>query len=83
MNLQFIPKSEFDRVRKADLALPDQLRVLARMNRLNTLVEVKRAGSGHLGTSFSAMDIVVYLYYHYLNVKDVGVDSPERDIYFS
>lgn len=53
------------------------------MCRVNTLVEVKRAGSGHLGSSFSAMDIVVWMYYEEMNTLKVGFDSPDRDIYFS
>src|SRR6185437_14811176 len=53
------------------------------MCRLNTLSAVKRAGSGHLGSSFSAMDFVVWLYFKEMNTLRVGVSSPERDIYFS
>jgi transketolase len=53
------------------------------MCRLNALTAVKRAGSGHLGSSFSAMDIVVFLLYEQLNVAEVGFDDPDRDVYFS
>jgi transketolase len=44
---------------------------------------VKNAGSGHLGSSLSSMDIVAWLYYKELNIMDEGFDSPNRDIYFS
>jgi len=81
--LQFIPKSEFDRVLASKLPKHAMLPLIAKMCRLNTLFEVKRAGSGHLGSSFSAMDIVVYLYYDYLNVRKLGIEHPNRDIYFS
>ncbi len=47
------------------------------------LMAVKRAGSGHLGSSFSAMDIVTHLYYREMNTLAKGLASPERDIYFS
>src|SRR5881394_2320814 len=53
------------------------------MCRANALVAVKRAGSGHLGSSFSAMDVVVHLFYAELNTVEVGFDDPGRDIYFS
>jgi len=53
------------------------------MCRYNTLVAVKKAGSGHLGSSLSAMDITTYLYLNEMNVFDVGFDSLDRDIYFS
>ena len=59
------------------------LDVIADMCRLNALTAVKRAGSGHLGSSFSAMDIVVFLLYEQLNVAQLGFDNPDRDIYFS
>ena len=53
------------------------------MCRLNTLVAVKRAGSGHLGSSFSAMDIVAFLLFEELNAADLGWNHPDRDVYFS
>jgi len=44
---------------------------------------VKKAGSGHLGSSFSSMDLVIWLYYKELNILAEGINSPNRDIYFS
>jgi transketolase len=75
-SLELIPQSEFERAR-GDLAL------VADMCRANALVAVKRAGSGHLGSSFSAMDVVVHLFYRQLNTAQVGFDHPDRDVYFS
>ena len=67
MELTLIPREEFERARaQEDLAL------LADMCRANALVAVKRAGSGHLGSSFSAMDIVVHLLYAELNTAELG-----------
>ena len=60
--LDLIPRSEFERVRLADIPRDDRLALLADMARANALTAVKRAGSGHLGSSFSAMDIVAYLF---------------------
>ena len=73
--LQLIPQSEFARA--------DDLTLLADMCRANALTAVKRAGSGHLGSSFSAMDVVVHLLYEELNTREVGFDDPGRDVYFS
>jgi transketolase len=75
--LSLIPQSEFARARERG---PD---VIADMCRLNALTAVKRAGSGHLGSSFSAMDIVVFLLYEHLNTMRLGFDDPDRDVYFS
>jgi transketolase len=71
------------RVRAAKLDEHDRLRLLADMCRFNTLSAVKRAGSGHLGSSFSAMDFVIWLYFKEMNTLSVGVESPDRDVYFS
>jgi transketolase len=76
VELSLIPREELERAR-GNLAL------LADMCRANALVAVKRAGSGHLGSSFSAMDVVVHLFYTELNTADVGFDDPDRDVYFS
>ena len=53
------------------------------MCRLNALVAVKRAGSGHLGSSFSAMDIVAFLLFEELNTARLGWSHPDQDVYFS
>jgi len=81
--ISLISVEEFQRVRNAKLDKFEYLPLIADMNRANTLAAVKRAGSGHLGSSFSAMEIVTWLYYQEMNVLAVGFDSPERDIYFS
>ena len=78
-----VPKSEFDRVRGAGAEPDARLALLADLCRLNTLVAIKRAGSGHLGSSFSALDIVVHLLYEELNVAELGFDHAERDVFFS
>jgi transketolase len=74
--VELIPQSEFARA-DGDLAL------IADMCRANALVAVKRAGSGHLGSSFSAMDVVVHLFFRELNTVELGFDDPNRDVYFS
>jgi transketolase len=81
--LPFYPKSEYDHIVNHVNDGFAHLPLISDMCRLNTLSEIKKAGSGHIGTSFSAMDIVVHLYYKVLNVVEVGTDSPDRDIYFS
>lgn len=83
MQLVLIPQEEFDRVRGHGIGLESLLPLLADMHRANALVAVKRAGSGHLGSSFSAMDIVTHLYYQEMNTLHVGLENPDRDIYFS
>ncbi len=81
--LSLIPKSEFARVRGAAMGEFAKLKLIADMCRLNTLVTVKRAGSGHLGSSFSSLDIVTLLYYSEMNTAALGIAHADRDIYFS
>ncbi|OQY71136.1 MAG: 1-deoxy-D-xylulose-5-phosphate synthase, partial [Ignavibacteriales bacterium UTCHB3] len=78
-----IAQKEFNRVRSLHRKDFRHLQLFAEMCRFNTFIMVKKAGSGHLGSSFSAADIVTYLYLKKLNVLKVGFDSPDRDIYFS
>ncbi len=83
MQYNLIKKTEFDRVKSYYGNWATKMELFADMCRYNTLVAVKKAGSGHLGSSLSAMDITTYLYLNEMNVFDVGFDSPDRDIYFS
>ncbi len=83
LDIAIIPHEEFRRVAETIKEDKKNLGIIADMCRLNTLVSVKKAGSGHLGSSFSAMDIAVWLYYYEMNVVEEGIQSPDRDIYFS
>jgi len=83
LEIKLIPKEEFHRIEKADIAKYKKLALLADMCRANALATVKRAGSGHLGSSFSSLDIVTFLYYSEMNTAKLGTDNPDRDIYFS
>lgn len=83
IELKIIPFEEFNRIHSASIEVYAKLGLLADMCRANALTAVKKAGSGHLGSSFSAMDIVVFLYYKIMNTMRLGLDHPDRDIYFS
>jgi transketolase len=83
VTIRLIPNTEFRRVRDAVASRNARLGLVADMCRANALAAVKRAGSGHLGSSFSAMDIAVWLYYERMNTLRAGFDNPGRDVYFS
>jgi len=80
---RWIPREEIRRVWDANLKEELRLSLVADMCRANALTMVKIAGSGHLGSSLSAMDLVVYLYYAEMNTAELGMAHPDRDIYFS
>ena len=80
---RLVPKPELRRLRPADVDPDARLALLADACRLNALVAVKRAGSGHLGSTFSALDVVVHLLFEELNVARARVRDPDRDVFFS
>jgi transketolase len=83
IEIRLIPEEEFKRVSAAKMDKYKKLHLLANMCRANAIATVKRAGSGHLGSSFSSLDIVTALYFAEMNIAEVGVSHPNRDIYFS
>ncbi|UCD77132.1 MAG: hypothetical protein JSW26_17085 [Desulfobacterales bacterium] len=83
IEIRLIPEKEFRRVRAANIDKYTKLHLLADMCRANAIATVKRAGSGHLGSSFSSLDIVTALYFAELNFAELGISHPDRDIYFS
>jgi len=83
LKIELITEDEFQRVRQANIDKYARLALLSDMCGANALATVKRAGSGHLGSSFSSLDIVTYLYHFEMNVAELGVNHPDRDIYFS
>ncbi len=60
--LRYAPLSELARIRELPVAPQERAALFANVSRLNTLYMITRAGSGHIGTSFSAMDIVAWLF---------------------
>lgn len=83
LKISFVPYKEFNRILNANIEKYRKLSIISDMCRFNTFSAVKRAGSGHLGSSLSSMDINVMLYFSELNLLKVGIDNPHRDIYFS
>ncbi|MET8803374.1 transketolase C-terminal domain-containing protein [Streptomyces sp. NPDC004546] len=77
--LRRVPLREFERV-LASIGEPRaRTRAFAALCRINTLYMVTRAGSGHLGSSFSAADLVAHLLLHELNEPH----TEHGDVYFS
>ena len=79
--LWFVPIDAFRRVRHADLDAQARVALLADLCRINTLYMIMRAGSGHIGSSFSSTDLITWLWTHELN--DANGSGPDSDVYFS
>ncbi len=60
--LYYIKRNEFERVARLSASMPTAISLYADMARLNALYMIGLAGSGHIGSSFSALDIISHLY---------------------
>jgi len=58
-----------------------QLREIARQVRLDIVEMLYRSGSGHLGGSLSATDILVALFFGKMRLKEGDPGWPERDLF--
>lgn len=84
MTPTIITHDQITRIRTATAGLRDeQLEVLADICRANLLAAIKLAGSGHMGSSLSALDIVLFLHERVLNTIELGHDHADRDVFFS
>jgi len=60
--LYFIPIEEIRRIRKSVKDNLYLVEILSKIFRINALYMISKAGSGHIGSSFSCMDIITYLW---------------------
>ncbi|MEJ7892743.1 MAG: transketolase C-terminal domain-containing protein [Solirubrobacteraceae bacterium] len=74
MTLRYLDLPELERLRGLDADPVERAAAFADACRINTLYMIARAGSGHIGTSFSCLDVLSWLQLEVLG---------ERDRYFS
>jgi len=81
--IRFVPVSQLSAVRNHDSDSVTRTRLFSTLSRINTLSMISYAGSGHIGSSFSSMDIFSWLFLNVLRrVNQKGGEEP-RDIFFS
>ena len=80
-DLLYAPASELARIRSLGIPAEERAALFANVGRLNALYMIARAGSGHIGTTFSCLDVVSWLFLEELRTTD-GDDGAE-DVYFS
>ena len=80
MGLRYVPQTEFDRIRALDADPADRAAAFADACRLNALYMIERAGSGHPGTTFSSLDVVVWLHLEVLGDGDRYFSSKGHDV---
>jgi transketolase len=77
--LYYIPYNEFLRVRGLNLPGVQRVAIFADMCRLNALYMIARAGSGHIGSSFSSLDIISWLLLEEMTEEDIFFSSKGHD----
>src|SRR3989344_6098552 len=80
--LYYVPLAEIERIRNDSnitgaYSLAD---ILAKILRINILFMIKKACSGHIGTSFSSVDIMLWLLMQEIYKPN---QSDNRDTFFS
>ncbi len=81
LELLFIPPSEFQRVATAAAPATARVAAFAALARINTLSMIAGAWSGHIGTSFSSIEIMSWLFLNELRDLDRGPE--QADVFFS
>lgn len=81
--LAAVPRRSLDRILALDAPARERAAIFAAACRINALFMVAWAGSGHLGSSFSAMDMVAWLHLHELRGPPGSAAGPGADVFFS
>lgn len=78
--LIYVPLKEFSRIRNSSLSKLHKLKLLSSLSRINVLYMVANAGSGHLGSSFSSMEIMTLLL---SEIDAAKADQSTSPVFFS
>src|SRR4051812_10946095 len=81
LELRYVPVSEFTRVVHAKGTPAEKAAAFAALARINTLYMIAGAWSGHIGTSFSSLELMSWLFLNELRDLDKG--PRDCDIFFS
>jgi transketolase len=77
--LRYLPLAELERIRALEGDRVARAAAFADACRINALYMVARAGSGHIGTSFSSMDLLSWLHLEVLSKGDRYFSSKGHD----
>ena len=79
IELSYFSKEAFQAILSSEINPHFKTNLFANIARYNTLYMIARAGSGHLGSSFSSLDIVSWLYLNVLQSDDKYFSSKGHD----
>src|SRR5262245_50946107 len=81
LELRYVPVTEFRRVLEADVPAVARADAFAALARINALYMIAGAWSGHIGTSFSSLDIMSWLFLS--EIRDLDKGPGACDLFFS
>jgi transketolase len=81
LELLYVPASEFRRVIEATANAVAKAEAFAALARINTLYMIAGAWSGHIGTSFSSIEIMSWLFLN--EIRDLDKGPFACDVFFS
>jgi len=81
LDLQYVPVSEFRRLLELDAPPVRRAAAFAALARINTLYMIAGAWSGHIGTSFSSIEIMSWLFLN--EIRDLDKGDNACDVFFS
>ena len=79
--LSYVPYKAFDTLLQSGLTTELRAEVFAAYARINIFYSIARAWSGHIGTCFSSVDIMTWLFLEKMSGLDQGQD--QSDVFFS
>ncbi|MCC7369975.1 MAG: transketolase [Chloroflexi bacterium] len=68
--LVYVPAAELERLRSLRVGAVERAAIFAAACRINALYMIGKAGSGHLGSTFSSLDILSWLHLEELRLAD-------------
>lgn len=68
--LVYVPAAEMERIRSLQVGAVERAAIFAAACRINALYMIGKAGSGHLGSTFSSLDILSWLHLEELRLAD-------------
>lgn len=77
--LSYVDIEEVSKIINSSLDRYKRSKIFATIARINTLYMIARAGSGHIGSSFSSLDIVTWLYLEHMDEGDIYFSSKGHD----
>ena len=82
-NLFYIPKQQFESVLESSCSPEVKAEIFSNLCRINCLYMIQKAGSGHIGTSFSSIDLFSWVLLNEVNLEKLKSKDIDRDIFFS